>query len=605
MRFWLSILLPCVLGALSPALEKPHPASSKSAPAKTAQAKPSVSKKDRMAAEREFKRAMELQKSGQLDEAMQAISRALELFPGNAEYIVAHEMLRQQIVGGYLDRGNRLAQAGDNRGAAGQFLAALNIDPQNTYTQQRLRDVSPPQDADRRHALQLLASVDDIQLAPASGTHSFHVRGDARMVYTQIGQAFGVSFRFDESLNSRQLRFDIDDVDFYAATTLAGKMSKTFWAPLTSKDAMVANDTPEMRRQWERVSLRTFYIGGATSPTDINDIVNLLRTIFEMKNISAEPTRNTVTVRAPKEAVEAAAALIDNLMDARPEVMLDLQVLEFDTDKTRQYGLSLPNTFTVFNVPSEIRRVLGADAQPIIDQLNKTGTIDPSTIPAGDLANLQTSPLLSPLLFFGGGLGLTAVAVPPIKATLAFNSSYAGNVEHVTLRAMDGETATFRLGDKFPILTGTFSSVGVDAQGNPVTASSPQFQYQDLGLTLKTKPHYQSAGGVKLDIELDIVGLGTTAVNGIPVLTNRSFKGNITAREGEPAVIAGEIDDQELRSTSGYPGIGQVPVLQGFANTNFNPQNRVHNQIVIMVTPHVVRKPFRDKGASVFWSPGN
>jgi general secretion pathway protein D len=604
MRFWLSILVVCTLAAVCSAAEKPH-APSQPSPAKSSPKKTSVSKKDRQAAEKEFRRAMELQKTGQLGDALQAVSRAMELFPGNPEYVVAHEMLRQQMVGGYLDRGNRLAQAGDNRGAAEQFRAALHIDPQNTYTQQRLRDVSPPEDADRRHNMELLASVDDIQLAPTAGTRSFHVRGDTRSVYTQIGQAFGVSFRFDDSLSSRALRFDIEDVDFYAATALAGKMSKTFWAPLTSQDAIVASDTPEMRRQWERLSLRTFYLGGATAPTDVNDIVNLMRTIFEMRFVSAEPSRNTITVRAPKEAVEAAAALIDNLMDARPEVMLDLQVLEYDTDKTRQYGLSLPNTFTVFNVPSEIRRVLGADAQPIIDQLNKTGTIDPSTIPAGDLANLQSSPLLSPLLFFGSGLGLTAVAVPPINATLAFNSSYAGRVEHATLRAVDGETATFRLGDRFPILTGTFSSLGVDAQGNPVAANSPQFQYYDLGLTLKAKPHYHSDGDVKLDIELDIVGLGTTAVNGIPVLTTRSFKGNITARDGEPSVVAGEIDEQELRSTSGYPGIGQVPVIQGFTNTNFNPQNRVHNQIVIVVKPHVVRKPFRDKGASVFWNPGS
>lgn len=600
MRLWLSILVVCALRTVCPGAAKAYSPPSKSSPTKS-----SVSKKDRQAAEKEFKRATELQKSGQLVDALQAVSQAIQLFPGNAEYVVAQEMLRQQIVGGYLERGNHLAQAGDNRAAAAQFLGALRIDPQNTYAQQRLRDVSPPEDPDRRRTMQLLASVDEVQLAPSSGTRSIHVRGDTRSVYTQIGQAFGVTFRFDEAMSSRQLRFDIDDVDFYAATSLAGKMSKTFWAPMTSQEAIVASDTPEMRRQWERLSLRTFYLGNAAAPTDINDIVNLLRTVFEMKNVSAEPSRNTITVRAPREAVEAAAILIDNLMDARPEVMLDLQVLEFDSDKTARYGLSLPNTFTVFNVPSEIRRVLGADAQPIIDQLNKTGTIDPSTIPQGDLANLQGSPLLSPLFFFGKGLGLTAVTVAPISATLAATSSLATDLEHVTLRATDGETVTFRLGDRYPILTGTFSSVGVDAKGNPVAATSPQFQYYDLGLTLKTKPHYQSSGGVKLDIELEIVGLGATAVNGIPELTTRNFKGNITARDGEASVVAGEIDDQELRATSGYPGIGQVPVLQGIINTNSNPQNRVHNQLVIMVTPHVVRKPFRDRGAAVIWNPGN
>src|SRR5262249_6301269 len=131
MRFWLSILLIFALCAACLAAEKPHSRLSNAA----------VPKKNREAAEKEFKRAVELQKSGKLDDALQAVSQALQLYPGNAEYIVAREMLNQQMVGAYLDRGNQLAQAGDNAGAAAQFRAALTIDRENTYTQERLRDV--------------------------------------------------------------------------------------------------------------------------------------------------------------------------------------------------------------------------------------------------------------------------------------------------------------------------------------------------------------------------------------------------------------------------------------------------------------------------------
>src|SRR5262249_27729079 len=191
-----------------------------------------VSKKDRQAAEKEFKRAVELQKAGQLDYALQAVSSALEFYPGNPEYIMAREMLRQQISGAFLERGNRLAESGDAAGAAEQFRAALRIDPGNAYTQQRLRDVLPAEDPDRRRTMQLLASVDQVQLAPASGQRSIHVRGDTRTLYNQIGQAFGVTFRFDDALSSRQVRFDLDDVDFYVATELAARMTKTFWAPI-------------------------------------------------------------------------------------------------------------------------------------------------------------------------------------------------------------------------------------------------------------------------------------------------------------------------------------------------------------------------------------
>jgi type II secretory pathway component GspD/PulD (secretin) len=298
--------------------------------------------------------------------------------------------------------------------------------------------------------------------------------------------------------------------------------------------------------------------------------------------------------------VDAAAQVIDNLMDAKPELLLDVQEVELDTDKTTQYGLNLPNSFTVFNIPSEIRRVLGADAQPIIDQLTKTGTIDPSKIPPADLANLQGSPLLSPFVIVGHGMWLTGISTPPISGKLALNSSRAGTLEHATLRAVDGESATFKVGSRYPILTSTFSNVAFSAQGSAVVGNTPQFQYYDLGLTLKAKPHYQSSGDVRMDLELEIIGLGAASINSIPELTTRSFKANITAKEGEPSVVMGEIDEQETKAIQGYPGLGMIPVVKGIANSH--SKERIHNEIVLIITPHVLRKPFHDLGSVVIWS---
>src|SRR5262249_50445226 len=271
-------------------------------------------------------------------------------------------------------------------------------------------------------------------------------------------------------------------------------------------------------------------------------------------------------------------------------------------DKASKYGLNLPNSFVLFNVYSEIRRVLGGDAQAIIDQLKKTGTIDPSTIPVADLAKLQGSPLLSPFIFFGKGAGLMGLVVLPIIANFSATSSSTKTTEHVTLRALDGESATFRVGSRFPILTGSFSSLSLSANGRPGVASTPQFQYQDLGLTVKAKPHYQSGGDVRLDLEFDIVGLGAVTLNNIPELTNRSYKGNITVAEGEPSVIMGAVTDQEARTTRGYPGIGQLPVLSAIISSN--ARQRDHNQIVVVITPHLIRKPFHETGASTIWELG-
>ncbi|HZI58048.1 MAG TPA: type II and III secretion system protein, partial [Verrucomicrobiae bacterium] len=520
---------------------------------------------------------------------------------GNIEFITLGEMLRQQIVGGHVEQGNRLAAAGDTNGAIQRFRTALAMDPANSYVAQRLHDVAPPEeDPEHGHVLELLASVDQINLQPGPGKKSFHMQGDTRQLYNQIGSAFGIFMQFDQNLNSRIVHFDLDNVDFYTVMAIAGKMTKTFWAPVSIHEAMVASDTLETRKQYERMALRTFYVGNVTAQTDLNDLVNVMRNIFDMKLVSIQPGKNTITVRAPREQVEAAASLLDSLMDAKPELMIDIKEYEIDTDNLREFGLNLPTSFQLFSIPSEIRKVLGPDAQAVIDQLNKTGTIDPSKIPTSALNNLAGSPLLSPFLFFGKGQGLTGFTVPPITAKLVLNSSTATNLEHMTLRAIDGEAATFRVGTRFPVVNSTFSNVAFSTRGQVNIGNTPQFTYEDLGITLKTTPHYHSNGDVTLVLDLQIQGLGTLQINSIPDITSRSYKGNITLQDGEPSLIMGTVSEQELRSTQGLPILSQLPGLKALSSSN--SKERIHNELLIVITPHVVRKPFHDKGSSVFWT---
>jgi Flp pilus assembly secretin CpaC len=442
--------------------------------------------------------------------------------------------------------------------------------------------------------------VDQINLQPAPGKKSFHLQGDTRQLYNQIGTAFGIFMQFDQNLNSRTLRFDLDNVDFYTVTEIAGKMTKTFWAPVASHEAMVASDTLETRKQYERMALRTFYVGNVSSQTDLNDLVNVMRNIFDMKLVSIQPGKNTITVRAPREQVEAAASLLDSLMDAKPELVLDVKEYEIDTDRSRAMGLNLPTSFQIFSIPSEIRRVLGPDAQPVIDQINSTGTIDPTKISPSALSNLAGSPLLLPFLFFGKGLGLTGFTVPSISGKLTMNSSTSTSLEHMTLRAIDGEPATFRVGTRFPIVSSTFSNVAISTRGAVQVGNTPQFTYEDLGITLKTTPHYHSNGDVTLVLDLHIQGLGTLQLNNIPDITTRSYTGTITVHDGEQSMIMGSLSEQELRSTQGLPVLSLLPGLKTFLSSH--SKERIHNELLIVITPHIVRKPFHDQGSSVFWS---
>jgi general secretion pathway protein D len=581
---WITAILLVLVSLAAFAEDKPKP----------------VSKQDQKLAAAEFKRALDLRKEGKVEEALLAATDASRLVPADPEYLLTREMLRQQIVSSYVNRGNKLAENGDPKAASVQFKEALARDPENSYVQQRLHDVSGDDNADHQKVMQLLAGVNNVELQPDSGKRSIHAGPDMRSVYTQIGKSFGITFDFDPTVTNRQIRIDLDNVDFDTVASFLGKVTKTFWAPVSSREAIVANDTQDMRTAYERMAVRTFYVPNVTSATDLNDLANVMRVIFDMKFISVQASQNTITVRAPARQIEAMTTFIDSIMDAKPEIMLVVNEYEFDADKLRQYGLNLPTDFTIFNIPSEIRRVLGSDAQTVINALNQNGTIDPTQISPTVLGNLAGSPLLLPFIFFGKGLGLTGFVVPSISGQLSTTKSFSANLEHVNLRAMDAEPTTFRVGTKFPVLSSSFNAVALNSRGQVNLGITPEFQYVDLGLTLKVTPHYQAGDDVKLDLELEIAGLGAQSFNNVPELTSRSFKGNITVREGEPSVIGGFISDQELRSTQGYPGLGQIPGLSAVLNKNST--DRPHNEVLFVVTPYVIRKPFHDRGATAIWN---
>jgi general secretion pathway protein D len=553
-----------------------------------------VRKQDQELAEKDFRRAQELQKSNQTKEALEAATTATDLVPSDAKYLALRESLRQQLAAKYLERGNFLAQLGDTVGARDQFQSALALDPANAYVQQRLRDVSPPGDAETRR-VKTLASVDQTEVKPATGRHSFHLQLDTRALYEQITKAFAVSVQFDTTLTPRQVRYDVDNVDFATAMAVAGKVTKTFWASVSDHEAIVANDSPELRLQHERLGLRSFYISPG-APSDLNDVATVLRNIFEIRFLNVNAAKNIITVRASKEILDSVGAVLENLLEARPQVLLEVQAYEIDSDQLHNAGLNLPTDFQIFSIPAEIRRALGSDAQAVIDQINQTGTIDPSTIPAGDLAKLQGSPLLAPFIFFGKGLGLTGIGFPGSKslavAQLSRNSSFATSLDNVQLRAMDGEPATFRLGTRVPIVNSSFIGVAVSANGQPSLGSAvPSFQYEDVGLTLKSTPHYHTGGEVTLDMELTIRNLGATQSNGLPLIINREYKGNITVRDGEAAIAAGYVTFLLTRS-----GGSKISVL-----TTANSRERMRQEILIVVTPHLVGWPFRENGSDAVW----
>ena len=541
---------------------------------------------------------LKLQEHKHVEESFAQFDRASRLVPHDTKFLTAREITKAQLVFRHTERGDALLADGQREQATAEFRAALDLDPDNAYTQQRLaeslRDPAAPVPGGMAA---LLADSSEIHLQPKAEQATFHYRGDVRGLFTELASAYGVTVQFDDSVQSKTVRFYVDDVDFFTALSLACRVSKSMWTALDAHQLQIAADTAENHKQFDRMSLVAFKVPGATTPQQATELVTSLRNICDFQKITSGQI-GTVEVRAPQATLAACTKLLRQLTSDRPQVSLDVQVYQISHTFTRDIGMHIPNTFNMFNIPVAALAALGGQSiSSLINQLIASGGINAagSSALSGLLAQLQgqsNSIFSQPLATFGGGLTFSGLSLDHLTAALSLNESWARSLSHVTLRAGQGNDATFHLGERFPILNGTYAPIFNSSAISAVLGNQtyvppfPSVSYEDLGLSLKAKPAIHGNGDVSLTLELQVRSLTGQSANGVPVLTNQEYKGSIRLRDGEPAVVAGEITTNDQRSMSGIPAIAAIPGLNWAATDN--TRMKENDELLIVITPHVV-----------------
>jgi general secretion pathway protein D len=279
--------------------------------------------------------------------------------------------------------------------------------------------------------------------------------------------------------------------------------------------------------------------------------------------------------------------------------MLDVRVLQISHQLTRNIGVHIPNTFNMFNIPAVALLGLagGQNIQQLVNQLIASGGINQAgnTALSGLLAQLggqQNSIFSQPLATFGGGLTFSGVSLDQFAANLSVNESWVRSLENMSMRASQGNDATFHLGERFPIENASYAPIFNSPQIAAVLGNQtfvppfPSISYEDLGLNVKAKPIIHGDGSVTLTVELQVRSLNGQSNNGIPIISNQEYQGSITLNDGEPAVVAGEVSRTDTLSMSGIPGLGFIPLLnQAMVN---NTKESDSDELMIVITPHVL-----------------
>jgi type II secretory pathway component GspD/PulD (secretin) len=558
-----------------------------------------ISKANKKKANQLYKQAMKLARKKQFDDALNNLKDARAISPLDTVYSSAEKAIQEKVVAENMGRGNKAMQTGDASTALTSFRRAAEVDPTNEYAQQRLRDALPAH-TDLGGAASLRAEMGETRLRPTSGVQNVDFRGSSTELLRQFAQGFGITTVPDQGLTPRNIRIKLDNVNWETGSEILGRLCKVLIIPMNEHQVLLANDTEQNRRDLTRMSLRTFYSLGGDAAQDLTDLTTALRILFDLRFITPNPAQGTIVVRAPQATMDAITHFLDYMQDDRPTVMLEVKVFQVSTTLSHDLGTSVPNTFTVFNVTSEVNSLVNSSSyQSIILALQQAGQpVNASTILAALLASsssTSSSVLGQPFATFGGGLTLSGVTIPSTSLHLSTNKSLARTIDDVLLRAGHGKAATMKVGERYPIVSSQFSatsatssllsSLGLGSTASAASVPSPQFSYEDLGLVLKATPQVHGKL-VSLEYELTLRALGATDANGLPEITNREMKGSISTDDGESVVIAGLVDKGEIASINGIPLLSMIPVLGKAFSAETN--NNTADELLVVMTPHII-----------------
>ncbi len=535
-------------------------------------------------------KAKNIWEKGQDAEARQNYEAAYDLYkqaydlkPKDLRYRASFERMRFKAAATIVHRGQKLREDGKLPEALAEFQKAIQIDPSLFIAQQELKRTlqmlndatnPPPQAAGPPNSLErkIKEAGGPVELAPISNVPiTVKLTEDSKVIYQTIGQLAGINVLFDPDYTSRRIKVELNGVTLEEALEITALTSKTFWRPVTGNTIFVAQDNPAKRKELEQSVLKTFYLANLSQPTELQDVVNAIRAVLDVQRVQQLLSQNALVVRGTPDQIALAEKLVDDLDKARPEVIVDIAVLQVSKDKSRTLGLSPPTSATV---------TLQSNINTTTPTTTTTGTTTTTTGSGTTGLSLNTL----------GNLNATdfQVTIPSANLSAVMGDTDTKMLQNPQVRALDNQKATLKIGERVPVATGSFQP-GIGGVGiNPLV--NTQFQYLDVGVNIDVTPHVHADREVTLKITMEISSVvGQSSIGGIsqPIIGQKKIEHEIRLKDGESSLIGGILDDSQTRSLSGIPGLAQIPILKYlFGQTT---QDHSQDETVFAITPHIIR----------------
>jgi general secretion pathway protein D len=508
-----------------------------------------------------LRQARQAEQAGDYDLAVAEYEKAVRANPGDREARLLLNRARSRAAEHHFIQGRRYAGAGRYEEALVEYQLAAELNPTSAEVQDELKAVRARLRArlavTREGRTELETLIESARNAPPLGQE---LPGDltlpdslvfreasSRDIFTALARFSSVNVVFDPAFRDASLSIDLRNTSFEDALTSLTQSTRTFYRVTAPRTITVIPDTPSKRREYEEEIIRTFYLSNA----DLKETLDLLRIVVDNRRLSPITATNAITIKDTPERIEAAANVIAAIDKARAEVVIDVELLEVDRTRLREYGLQVASP--------------GSEGIAGIADANREG------LTLRDLRAINQSDIF-------------LANLPALYYRLLKTDAATRTLANPQLRTSDGISSQARFGERIPVPVTTFAPIatgGVNQQ--PITS----FTYDNIGVNIDITPRTHHNDDVTLALKVEVSSLSGTGFGGLPTFGNRSISTTIRLKDGETNLLAGLIRDDERRVLSGVPGLSDLPIVgRLFAN---NRREIQETDIVLMLTPRIVR----------------
>ena len=390
-----------------------------------------------------------------------------------------------------------------------------------------------------------------------------------RDILNFMGNAAGINVTYEKDFRDSTYTVQLDNVTFEEALNQILSANQLFYKVINDRTIMVIQDTTAKRQQYEEQVVRTFYVSHA----DVQELSQLISQIIRVPNMAVQPmvalnkTANTITIRATAPVIAIIERIIQANDKPRAEIIIDVEILEVNRSRTKQYGLNLSD-YALGGIFSP-EQAPGQDTPIGPQQVTGPPPFNVNTISQG----------VSTLDFYG--------VVPAAFVRFLETDSQTKLVAKPQLRGAEGQKLTLNLGDEIPVPSTTFTPIaGGGAAVNPLTS----FAYKPVGVNVEMTPRVTYNNEIILELLVESSTLGQSINVGgslLPTFGSRKVTTKLRLREGESNLLAGLLREDTRKALRGFPGVLRLPIFKQLLSDNDDQVSAT--DIVMLLTPRIIR----------------